>query len=148
VFEAGVAVQMKTAPFRVLSSQSTQHPDIHVHRPSADALKRAQSLSAAQLARALGLQSQSGRAEGNGQALEIERRQLVIYKYEAHRVQRDAPPVVVGMEAGNGGATRGRTKKPPAARGDGSSRRREQHAVASSLLRYPIRSKKEGTTSR
>src|SRR5204862_2759111 len=63
VFEAGVAVQMKTAPFRVLSSQSTQHPDIHVHRPSADALKRAQSLSAAQPARALGVQSQSGRAE-------------------------------------------------------------------------------------
>ena len=29
VWEAGVAVQMTVSPFRVLSSQSTQHPDVH-----------------------------------------------------------------------------------------------------------------------
>jgi hypothetical protein len=109
VFEAGVAVQMKTAPFRVLSSQSTQHPEIHVDHPTAAALKRAQALNAAQLARALGLQTRNGKVEGK--APEIERRQLVIYKYEAHRVQRDAPPVVIGLQNGNGHAKNGHTKK-------------------------------------
>ncbi|MDQ1486734.1 MAG: zinc metalloprotease ZmpB, partial [Actinomycetota bacterium] len=51
VFEAGVAVQMKTSPFRVLSSQSTQHPDVRVDRPNPDVVKRAEALDAGQLTR-------------------------------------------------------------------------------------------------
>src|SRR6266566_5290434 len=96
VFEAGVAVQMKTAPFRVLSSQSTQHPDIHVDRPTADAVKRAESLQAAQLARALGLNSRdTGPERPDRKSLVIERRQLIVYRYEADKVQRDGPPAII-----------------------------------------------------
>ena len=50
VWERGVAVQMTVSPFRVLSSQSTQHPDVHVEAPDDDALKRAESLSTTALA--------------------------------------------------------------------------------------------------
>jgi len=108
VFEAGVAVQMKTAPFRVLSSQSTQHPDIHVDRPTADAVKRAESLQAAQLARALGLNSRdTGPERPDRKSLVIERRQLIVYRYEADKVQRDGPPAIITAQhdANGPGAT-------------------------------------------
>jgi zinc metalloprotease ZmpB len=92
VFEAGLAVQMATAPFRVLSSQSTQHRDLHVEPPDADALKRADSLSGVQLSRALGLQPNSaGTKSAERTSPVIERRQLIVYRYDADRVQRDAP---------------------------------------------------------
>jgi len=96
VFEAGVAVQLTSAPFRVLSVQSTAHPGVKVKRPSAAAIKKARSLTATQLTSALGLRPR----EANGRradrrALEIERKQLVVYRYESDQVQRDAPPVIL-----------------------------------------------------
>jgi len=92
VFEAGLAVQMATAPFRVMSSQSTQHPDIHVERPDADALKQAESISPGQLAHALGVHPRAAAAESTDRTSPvIERRQLIVYRYDAGRVQRDGP---------------------------------------------------------
>ncbi|MFN2560276.1 MAG: hypothetical protein ABR571_03115 [Jatrophihabitans sp.] len=103
VFEAGVAVQMKTDPFQVVSSQSTQHLELEVKRPSADAVKRAQSISVGQLATTLGLAARDG---GKGQpvrkSLQIERRQLVVYRYDPDRIQRDAPTRAGELPATNG----------------------------------------------
>lgn len=104
VFGAGVAVQMMTEPFRVLSSQSTQHPGVRVERPNADALKRAESLTPAQLGRALGLAAKL--EEGSVGLPEIERRELVVYQYDPERVQRDGPPsVVIGVAPDGEAAT-------------------------------------------
>jgi zinc metalloprotease ZmpB len=58
VFQAGVAVQMKMAPFRILSSQSTMHPDLNVKVPSKSKAKQAESLNEEELARLLGLTGQ------------------------------------------------------------------------------------------
>lgn len=103
VFEAGIAVQMKTGPFRVMSSQSTQHPDVQVIRPTADALKKAESIQAAQLAKSLGLPVRTNGSEQPAQrSLKIHQRQLVIYQYDPDRVQRDAPSPIIVERAGNG----------------------------------------------
>ena len=94
VFQAGVAVQMKTGPFRVISSQSTQHPAVEVERPAADVLKRAESLTPTQLAQSLGLPARDGGERAPlRKTLEIQRRQLVIYRYDPDAVQRDTPRV-------------------------------------------------------
>ncbi|MCW2541530.1 MAG: hypothetical protein JWN95_3255 [Frankiales bacterium] len=124
VFQAGLAVQMQNNPFRVLSSQSTRHPDVHVEMPAADVLKRAESLTAAQLAQSLGLPSKDG-AEGQPirRSLDIEARQLIVYRYEPDQVQRDEPvrlerpSVKAGGTRTNGAARTARTQvvKPAAA---------------------------------
>ena len=92
VWQAGVAVQMKVDPFRVMVSQSTIHPDLAVKRPPAKAVTAAKSIDEEQLARLLGLtdqpQAESGWDRGT---LKIERRGLVIYRYEAAG-RASAPP--------------------------------------------------------
>jgi hypothetical protein len=108
VWEAGVAVQMRTAPFRVLSAQSTQHDDIKVSAPGEDALKRAESLSRGELSRVLGVREGSPERK----SLEIEGRSLVVYRYDADKVQRDGPasappPQVPAARGGNGKAAQG-----------------------------------------
>jgi hypothetical protein len=129
VFEAGVAVQMKTAPFRVLSSQSTQHPNLRVVRPSADVLKRAELLSAAQLGRALGLHHTvrrgNAREHADHASPKIERSQLIIYRYEAERVQRDGPPAVVKHQGVNGNQRK--RMRPPAS--DTPQRDIDEHSI-------------------
>ncbi|MDQ1586454.1 MAG: zinc metalloprotease ZmpB [Actinomycetota bacterium] len=112
VWEAGVAVQMKTAPFRVLSSQSTQHPDVHVERPNDDSLKRAESITATHFARSLGLHFRGGDNQVDSKQLEIEGRQLVVYRYEAAKVQRDGPPSVIARDIPQARGGNGRAKKP------------------------------------
>jgi hypothetical protein len=59
VWQAGVAVQMKLNPFRVLSSQSTLHTDLDVKSPSASKVKQAESISEGELARLLGLNNRA-----------------------------------------------------------------------------------------
>jgi len=108
VWEAGVAVQMTTSPFRVLSSQSTQHPGVRVDPPGEDELKRVESLSSAQLARSLGLHLRDGDDQPSRKQLDIEARQLVIYRYEADEVQRDGPPSMIERATRNGKAANGR----------------------------------------
>jgi zinc metalloprotease ZmpB len=110
VFEAGVAVQMRTTPFRVISSQSTQHPDVQVERPSADKLKRALALTPTQLARSLGFSLRDGGAEERQRrALTIERRELIVYQYDKDKVQRDGLGTVTGEPRTNGSSGNGRT---------------------------------------
>jgi hypothetical protein len=94
VWEAGVAVQIKLNPFRILSSQSTRHPDLKVKAPSRNKVKQAESMTEAELARLLGLQSKSrGGFIADRKSLKIEGRGLFIYRYEsAKRVPATPPP--------------------------------------------------------
>jgi len=98
VWEAGVAVNMKVNPFRILSSQSTRHPDLKVKAPSKNKVKHAESLSEEELARLLGLQRKpiAGFA-ADRRSLQIERRSLFIYRYEAAKrtaaTPRPEPPI-------------------------------------------------------
>ncbi len=92
VWQAGVAIQMKVDPFRVLVSQSTIHPDLDVKRPPAKAVTAAQSIDEEQLARLLGLaDAPTTESSWDVKTLKIERRGLVIYRYEADR-RAPAPP--------------------------------------------------------
>jgi hypothetical protein len=108
VWQAGVAIQMKGNPFRILSSQSTIHPDLDVKRPSDEAVKRAESTSEAQLARLLGLTRQTNASpKWDRASLKIEGRQLIIYQYESAErapVQRPPTPPIekAGREQGTG----------------------------------------------
>jgi zinc metalloprotease ZmpB len=86
VWQAGVAVQMKENPFRVISSQSTVHPDLGVKRPPTGAAKRAESLTEEELAPLLGLDKRTkGVNSWDRGSLKIERRALVIFRYERKR---------------------------------------------------------------
>ena len=111
VWEAGVAVQMTTEPFRVLSSQSTQHAEVEVQPPAEDELKRAESLTSAQLVRALGLHIREKGEQPNSKLVQIEGRQFVIYRYEADKVQRDGPPSVVARDIPQARIGNGRASK-------------------------------------
>jgi len=55
VWQAGIAVQMLLDPPRILSAQSTRHPDFEVTRPSDEAVKHAESIDEKERARLLGL---------------------------------------------------------------------------------------------
>ncbi len=94
VWQAGVAVQMALNPFRVLSTQSTLHPDLKVQRPSSATVKRSEGVTEAQLARLLGLVGRYKAASNwDRAALKIEGRQLVIYRYESAKRVPALPPV-------------------------------------------------------
>ena len=93
VWQAGVAVQIKLDPLRVLSAQSTAHPDVKVKPPSSRAVKRAESLDAEELASLLGLKRQSkAGSTWDHRSLKIEGRRLVIYRYDAEARVPAGPP--------------------------------------------------------
>jgi zinc metalloprotease ZmpB len=103
VWEAGLAVQLKRGdPLRVLSSQSTQHPDIEVKSPARKAVATAESIDERELALQLGIEprARQGKDTGSKQAkgaasetaLRIERRELIVYRYEHAKVLRDGWP--------------------------------------------------------
>src|SRR6266700_2967530 len=93
VWQAGVAVHMKLNPFRIISAQSTIHPDLDVTPPSRDAIKRAEAISEEELAPLLGLENQSNTGSHWDRAsLKVEGQQLVIYRYESTKRVPEAPP--------------------------------------------------------
>ena len=84
VWRAGVAVQIKLNPFRVLSAQSTLHPDLKVKPPSSRVVRRAESIDEEELATLLGLKRQPKTGSTwDRRTLSIEGRRLVIYRYES-----------------------------------------------------------------
>jgi hypothetical protein len=90
VWEAGVAVQMRKDPLIVVSAQSTLHPDVHVEPPSKRALDRLDKLDAGGLARHLGVTEEL--KEFDLASLQINRSELIIYRYEASkRLQAPVP---------------------------------------------------------
>ncbi len=84
VWQAGISVQLKLNPFRVLSAQSTRHPDLEVKAPSDKAVKKAEAINEEELARLLGINEKT---ESNfvpdPKSLKIENHSLVIYRYES-----------------------------------------------------------------
>jgi hypothetical protein len=100
VWQAGIAVQMQTDPFRVLVSQSTRHPDLAVNKPAADKVKLALAMTEQGLGRILGLDSPPLQPfVPDRQGLHIENKTLIIYQYKsANRVvanpAQNNPPVI------------------------------------------------------
>jgi zinc metalloprotease ZmpB len=80
VWEAALNVVVQENPSRVLSSNSTAYHQIDVKKPSADSIKRAESLTEADLEKILGLKS-----EATKRKLKINRKQLLVYKYDASK---------------------------------------------------------------
>ncbi|HXW79756.1 MAG TPA: hypothetical protein VEJ84_09655, partial [Acidimicrobiales bacterium] len=88
VWEAGVSVQMRRDPLQVVSAQSTAHRDIgDVPLPASTSIDRLLGLSVAGFSRSLGLSATDERFDRK--SLEIERRDLYIYRYEADMRTRE-----------------------------------------------------------
>ena len=100
IWEAGLAVQIQTAPFRVLSSQSSRHPQVTVDPPPAAEVKRAEGIDAEELAVKLGIGDQVGTGKSSrSKTLTIEDRKLVVYQYEQDNIFRDRPGEIVERPA-------------------------------------------------
>jgi len=80
VWEAGLAVHMKQAPFRIIGAQATRHASIQVAKPTAKALARLKKLDAPTLAKLLGVAGK--RTPFSAKSLRVLRRRLMIYRYE------------------------------------------------------------------
>jgi hypothetical protein len=87
VWEAGVSVQMRQNPFRVVSAQSTAHAGVRVALPSDTTVDRLLRLNARTLGRSLGLSDSDERFDRA--SLSIERRDLYVYRYEASQRVRE-----------------------------------------------------------
>ena len=97
VWEAGLCVYMKQAPFRVISAQVTGHPDLEVGRPTAKAVARLKKLNAQTLGKLLGIAGK--RTAFNARSLKVQRRRLMIYRYDASK--RGNPPDAKARKAAN-----------------------------------------------
>ena len=80
VWEAGLTVHMKQAPFRIVGAHSTGHPDLQVTKLSAKALARLKKLNAPALAKLLGVAGK--RTEFNAGSLKVLHQRLMICRYE------------------------------------------------------------------
>ncbi|HWE13234.1 MAG TPA: hypothetical protein VG365_06975 [Solirubrobacteraceae bacterium] len=83
VWEAGVVVHLASAPLRVIAAQSTLHRDVELEPPSTRALARLRKLGGKALADRLGLSEVA--EEFAMPEPEVERRRLVVYRYDASR---------------------------------------------------------------
>jgi zinc metalloprotease ZmpB len=72
VWNAGVAVQVKHGPYRVVSSQNTASPDVAPAKPTDEALTRMKALKPAELAVLLGIEPKG---------LTINARNLYVFQY-------------------------------------------------------------------
>ena len=93
VWEAGLAVTMKTDPLRIISAQSTAHSDVSVRKPSRTELSRLSALDKGKLASSLGLTVKD--KDFDRVSLKIERRRLYVYRYEADKRLREPEDVIV-----------------------------------------------------
>jgi hypothetical protein len=80
IWEAGLAVHMKHAPFRIVGAQATRHDKIHVAKPAAKTLARLKKLNAGTLAKLLGIAG--NRTAFDAKSLKVLSRRLMIYRYE------------------------------------------------------------------
>jgi len=91
IWEAGLAIQLQNAHFRVLSSQSSRHPVVGISPPNAAAVRHAGDLTESELAEQLGIFSGETAASISAEALRIDRRRLVVYQLERDNLFRDRP---------------------------------------------------------
>lgn len=80
VWEAGLAVHMKHAPFRIVGAQTTRHAEIRISKPSRRAVARLQKLNARMLAKVLGIDGDN--TVFDAKSLRLLQRRLMIYRYE------------------------------------------------------------------
>jgi len=99
VWEAGLAVQMKANPLRVIAAHSTAHEDPSAEAPTEAALKRLRGLDEDRLAQSLGLTAKNTEFERS--KLKIERQKLFVYRYVADQRVRASEELPA---AGNGAA--------------------------------------------
>jgi hypothetical protein len=98
VWHAGLAVNLLEQPLRVVSAQSTSHPEVHVEAlPTDRELSKLEQLKPKALAPKLGLAKAGG--ELLPESLEIEHRRLIVYRYDSDA--RSEQPVA--LTAGNRG---------------------------------------------
>ena len=99
VWEAGLAVQMKVNPFRIISAQSTAHVDVSAERPTDAALRRLSKLNEEKLAHSLGLSAKDAKDKRfDRSSLKIERQTLFVYRYEADQRIRAVDELLVEPE--------------------------------------------------
>jgi hypothetical protein len=91
VWHGGVAIHMKTHPYRIISSQSTRHADLDdLKKPSKVALTRLKKLNKVALAKALNLARRIKDVDTKTLAARV---QLVIYRFKAERREMlEEPP--------------------------------------------------------
>ena len=92
VWEAGLAVQIKLNPFRVIAALSTAHSNLSVERPSARSVKALESLQEEKLAQSLGLSAEEH--DFALDSLKIERKKLFVYRYESHQRIREGEEII------------------------------------------------------
>jgi len=80
IWEAGLAVHMKHAPFRIIGAQTTRHSNIKISKPSAKAIARLKKLNVKTLAKLLGIAA--GKTDIDTKSLRVLRRRLMVYRYE------------------------------------------------------------------
>ncbi|HMD47456.1 MAG TPA: hypothetical protein VKG79_00095 [Bryobacteraceae bacterium] len=92
VWEAGVAVQIKLNPFRVIAALSTAHSNLRVEKPSARSVEALENLHEERLAHSLGLRADDHDfARGS---LKIERKKLFVYRYESSQRIREGEEII------------------------------------------------------
>ena len=80
IWEAGLAVHMKHAPFRIVAAQTTRHAKVRITKPSVKAGDRLRHLSAEMLAKLLGITG--SKTEFDAASLRVLHRRLMVYRYE------------------------------------------------------------------
>jgi hypothetical protein len=83
IWEAGLAINMKRDPFRVVSTQSTSHTHVQATAPATHIVRRLHNVTEDEFARHLGLAQDHD--EFDASSLKIERRQLYVYRYESDK---------------------------------------------------------------
>ncbi|MFZ0720054.1 MAG: hypothetical protein WAM99_04180, partial [Xanthobacteraceae bacterium] len=80
IWEAGLAVHMKHAPFRIVGAQTTRHAKVEITKPPAKARERLKHLNAEALAKLLGITG--NKTDFDAASLRMLHRRLMVYRYE------------------------------------------------------------------
>src|SRR5215831_10825321 len=83
VWEAGLAVHLKHAPFRILGMQLARQPGVRATKVSEQTLARLKRLDARMLAKVLGIAG--NRTEFHAGSLQLHHPRLMIYRYQKSR---------------------------------------------------------------
>jgi hypothetical protein len=101
VWEAGLAVQIKLYPFRVIAAHSTAHSHLSAEKPSARSLKALENLQAEKLAQSLGVSADDPVFARD--SLKIERKKLFVYRYESNQRIREGEEIISAPTHGEPG---------------------------------------------
>jgi zinc metalloprotease ZmpB len=80
IWQAGLAVHMKHAPFRIVGAQTTRHAKVEITKPSVKARESLKHLNAETLAKLLGMTG--NKTDFDAASLRVLHRRLMVYRYE------------------------------------------------------------------